>query len=229
MFEVYLSLPFMHCNGSFMILTALLPLGFSVSPLFPSGIAELLFILVYFLWFYFELINQAFIALKYRKSRIKIKNDKLSLLGIYFSVILVLYASGYFGTLRLDTGFAALPAWTCYLGLGMMVFGESLRQWSTFTLGKFFTSPVIIAEDHKLIIKGPYKLVRHPGYLGGLIAITGIGIALQSWAAGLAAFVIISLAYSYRLYLEEKTLRGEFGRQYENYAKKTRMIIPYVL
>ncbi len=200
-----------------------------MAALFPSFAAELLFVIVYFLWYYFEIINQVFIAIKNRGSMIKVKGDRFSLLGIYFAAVAILYVSGWFGSARISSGFAALPVWTCYLGILMMIFGESLRQWSTYTLGRYFTGPVVIIKGHKLLIKGPYRFVRHPGYLGGLIALTGIGVAVQSWGAVIAALLIACVAYSYRIYLEEKALRKEFGKQYADYSKRTAMIVPHIL
>jgi protein-S-isoprenylcysteine O-methyltransferase Ste14 len=204
-------------------------LRFSVSPLFPSGIDELIIVLIWFLWFYFEIINQVFVALKNKNSVIEIKNDKLSLLFIYFGAIAISYIEGWFGGLRVGYHFAALPVWTFYLGAAIMCSGEALRHWSTYTLGRFFTYPVVIMKDHKLINKGPYRFVRHPGYLGGILTFSGLGIALQSWAAAGAAVIVMLIAYAYRIYFEEKALKRHFGKQYENYAKKTALLIPYLL
>ena len=208
-----------------MFLLSLLPLGFKVSPLFPSGIAELAFVLVFFLWFYFEIINQVYIAFRNKGSSIKIKNDKFSLFGIYFGTIMILYITSWFNG---NAPSYNLPLWAFYLGLAMMIFGEGLRQWSTVTLGRFFTAAVIITNDHKLIIRGPYKFFRHPAYIGGTIAIVGISVAVRSWGAALIALAIMLLVYAYRIHFEEQALRKEFGRTYADYAKKTPIIIPRV-
>jgi protein-S-isoprenylcysteine O-methyltransferase Ste14 len=209
-----------------MLLSAIGGLGFAVSPLFPSGIDELLFVLVYFIWFYFEIINQVFIALKNKDSIIKIKNDKLSLLVVYLGIIVVMYTESVLGGLKVSSHFAQLPVWTFYLGIGIMLFGEALRQWSIYSLGKFFTYPVVIMTDHRLIKKGPYKYVRHPAYLGGMLTFVGIGIALQSWAGAVAAGIIMLVAYSYRIHVEEMALKMNFKKEYEQYRKSTPALFP---
>lgn len=209
--------------------SALPSLRFAISPLFASGIDELLFVLVYFIWFYFEIINQVFIAFKNKNATILMKNDRLSMLVIYLGVIGCTFIAGYFGSLRIDYHFAELPIWTFYLGLGVMLFGESLRQWSIYTLGRFFTFPVVILSDHKLITRGPYKLIRHPSYLGGAIMVAGIGLAMRSWIAPFVVFAIMLIVYSYRIHFEEKTLRRYFGTVYDDYAKRTARIIPHLL
>jgi protein-S-isoprenylcysteine O-methyltransferase Ste14 len=204
-------------------------LRFSVNPLFPNGIDELVCALLFYIWFYFEIINQVFITFKNKNSVLEIKNDKLSLLVIYLGFIVMSYVAGWLAGLRLSSHFGGLPAWTFYIGIGVMLLGEALRQWSIYTLGRFFTYPVMIMKDHRLIIKGPYKFVRHPGYLAGMLTFSGLGLALQSWAAPIAVIVVLLFTYSYRIHFEEQALRRKFGKEYENYAKRTPMIIPHLL
>ena len=110
----------------------------------------------------------------------------------------------------------------------MVIAGEAFRQWSTYTLGRFFTAPVVIMSGHKLLTKGPYGVVRHPGYLGALMANAGLGLMVQSWLAPLVTMCIIALAYVYRIYLEEKALKREFGSKYVDYSRRTHRIIPYL-
>lgn len=204
-------------------------LRFPVSPLFPSGTGEFVFVMAYFVWFYFDIINQVFATLRNRKSAVKIKNDKLSILAIYASYIAILYVVGWFGSLRLNTGFGGMPIWTFYLGLIVLAFGVFMRLWSEYTLGRFFTYPVMVLKGHKLVRKGPYKYIRHPSYLGGLLIVTSFGLVVQSWAGTIAAAVIVSLAYTYRIYLEENALRRNFGRKYDIYIKRTKKLIPKII
>lgn len=203
-------------------------LAFPVSPLFNSGLDELLFVLIFFLWYYFEIINQVFVAIKNKNSLITIKKDKLSLLFIYLATFAILYESSFFGMMRLNYGLAALPFWAFYVGISLMMLGELLREWCIYTLGRFFTFPVVIMKDHKLIKKGPYKILRHPSYLGGTITFIGVGLVMQSWIAPIVAALIMLAVYSYRIYFEEKALIKRFGKEYENYMKSTYRLIPYV-
>lgn len=68
--------------------------------------------------------------------------------------------------------------------VGLVVAGIALRRWSVATLGRFFTTTVEIQPDHQVIETGPYALVRHPSYLGGLLSVVGIGLGLGDWATG---------------------------------------------
>lgn len=194
--------------------------------IFPNLPDTVIFILVILISYFIELTNQAFIAMKYRHSKIKFKYDRLSLLAIDLCSIFSIYLVVAIGILRSANNLGYLPPYFFYIGISIMVIGEAIRQWSIYTLGKFFTYPVIIAADHKLITKGPYRIVRHPGYLGGIIFAAGLGIAVQSFIAPLVTIGIICLAYAYRIYLEEKILKKAFGRHYFEYSKKTPMLLP---
>ena len=50
------------------------------------------------------------------------------------------------------------------LGLILLVFGIVIRWWAIWTLGKFFTSTVLIKDDHQLVRTGLYRYLRHPLY-----------------------------------------------------------------
>ena len=164
--------------------------------------------------------------MKNRKAKITIKKDRLSLLGIYFLGIISIYFALAIGLWRADYGLGTLPPFVFYIGVAMALGGEALRQWSTYALGRFFTGPVVVFSDHRVIKRGPYKWVRHPGYLGGLISNAGLGLCVQSWIAMLVCLGLMALAYTYRISLEEKALHQKFGKEYDSYAKKTPMILP---
>src|SRR5262245_41572676 len=61
-----------------------------------------------------------------------------------------------------------LPAPTAWLALGLVVawLGMLLRLWAVRTLGPLFTTTVTVQPGHRVITGGPYRLVRHPSYLG---------------------------------------------------------------
>src|SRR5258706_2326726 len=91
-----------------------------------------------------------------------------------------------------------------------------------------FTSGTIkIHKDQKVISTGPYALVRHPMYIGGLIFLLGVPLALGSWW-GLLAFIPITGVIIWRLLDEEKFLVKNLSG-YSEYQKKTKYhIIPYI-
>jgi len=85
-----------------------------------------------------------------------------------------------------------------------------------------------VAETHrseKIVTKGVYSIVRHPQYLGGLLAHVGISFLFSAWYSLLSTSLMIALVYCISK-KEEKELINEFGQEYEDYQKKVPMLIP---
>ena len=57
---------------------------------------------------------------------------------------------------------------TC-MGIFLYITAFLLRSWAFRTLGVYYSSHIEIREDQPLIIEGPYRLIRHPIYLGVII------------------------------------------------------------
>jgi protein-S-isoprenylcysteine O-methyltransferase Ste14 len=211
---------------------------------FLSSFNQIILLLAVFFYLFAEtaqLLNQMLLVpLKHRKALGALKN-KFSLLRIYFTNdklsfflilgvdYLVVPISIIFGLVVINQNSSnLLPVWIVYVGLFMLCIGEVIRLWATYVLGKFFTGMVIVTSDHKLIMRGPYKFVRHPGYLGGLIIILGSGLMTREWFIPIITFVLFCIAYAYRIYIEESALKKKFGKDYIEYSKRTPMIIPYL-
>lgn len=106
--------------------------------------------------------------------------------------------------------------------------GLILRWWAIISLGKFFTVDVAIASDHRLVIRGPYHLMRHPSYTGMLLAFAALAATFQNWLSLACILVPIGAALAYRIYVEELALEVTFGDEYRQYAAETKRLIPGV-
>lgn len=85
-----------------------------------------------------------------------------------------------------------------------------------------------VAETHrteKVVTTGVYSIVRHPQYLGALLAHVGISILLSATYSLLFTPLMVLLIYLISR-KEEEELTKEFGKEYENYKKKVPMLIP---
>ncbi len=113
-------------------------------------------------------------------------------------------------------------------GFVFFVLGAVLITWAMI-VNRFFESTVRIQENrgHVVVSTGPYGLVRHPGYLAGIVWMSSIPLILGS----LYAFVPLALygvMMVLRTYLEDKTLREELPG-YAEYAERVRFrLIPWV-
>ncbi|MDP9112153.1 MAG: isoprenylcysteine carboxylmethyltransferase family protein [Acidobacteriota bacterium] len=151
-----------------------------------------------------------------------------------YSLIVVLLLVG----LTLDFTFTArLPqaailwkrSWVFFSGIGLMLAGIAFRWWAITTLGKFFTFDVAVQSGQKVVNSGPYRYIRHPSYTGALMTQLGIGLALGNWAGLLAFMLCMTIAYWYRIRVEERELLAALGEPYQRYMQSTHRIIPFLL
>ena len=83
-------------------------------------------------------------------------------------------------------------------------------------------------SGQKVVDTGPYRYIRHPSYTGALMTQVGIGLSLGNWVGMLALLVCMTVAYSYRISVEEKALIAALGEPYKQYMQRTRRIIPFL-
>ncbi len=113
-----------------------------------------------------------------------------------------------------------------WLALGLSAVGLGLRYWAVLRLGFFFSTHVLIHNQHQLITDGPYKWIRHPAYTGLLLALAGAGLAMGDFVALLLLTVVPFFAFKLRIAMEEKKLIKQFGQQYLVYLDKTYRLLP---
>jgi protein-S-isoprenylcysteine O-methyltransferase Ste14 len=194
-------------------------------PVFATGLGLVIFDATYFVWFASEIIGAALIPALRARGSARMRRDRgsraLILLTVGGSLIIALY----FGYARLGQ----LPDWLFYPGIILMLLGIAIRQWAIAVLGRFFSLNVQAVEDHQVVDKGPYRLIRHPSYTGLLITFIGISLAVQSLGALIVLLAVFTVSFGYRIRVEEKTLLSELGEPYANYMKRTKRLIPYLI
>lgn len=183
----------------------------------------IIIIAVSYLYFFFEV----FLNLRQkRKSNVTTSNDKGSLRLLYGLITLGYFLSFAIGVTKLGR----IYYWNTFFAIGMslIVIGLMVRIHSILTLRQFFTYSVAKVENHELIETGPYKFIRHPGYLGQLIIFLGISTSISNWLSILAMMFPVTLAYLYRIRVEERFMIDQMGENYLNYQKRTKRLIPLV-
>jgi protein-S-isoprenylcysteine O-methyltransferase Ste14 len=114
-----------------------------------------------------------------------------------------------------------MPAAAVYPGLALLAAGIAIVTWG-MTVNRFAETSVRIQNDrgHTVITSGPYRLVRHPMYVGAILLYAATPLILGSlWAAALSA--VIMILFLIRTALEDRTLRRELPG-YADYAAHTR-------
>lgn len=119
----------------------------------------------------------------------------------------------------------ASVAWT---GVAASFAGLLLRLWAVLTLRTRYSRTLLIQDDQSLERKGPYRFVRHPGYLGSLLCLNGFALASGSAAATLVSLVATLWAYAYRIRSEDAMLIEAFGESYETYRREVRALLPFI-
>jgi len=114
------------------------------------------------------------------------------------------------------------------LGALLTMLGVAFACWARYVLGRNWNSVVQVKQDHELIQSGPYRWVRHPIYTGLLLAFVGTAMAIGEWR-GLICVVIVAVSFWFKLKLEERWMRDNFGVAYENYMQRTKALIPGLL
>jgi protein-S-isoprenylcysteine O-methyltransferase len=98
--------------------------------------------------------------------------------------------------------------------------------WARQTLGKNWSQTVAAKVDPELVTTGPYRLVRHPMYAGGLLACTASAVV----AGGPFVFMTLILGplFLWRVGAEDRLMTQQFPTEYPAYMRRTRRLIPFL-
>jgi protein-S-isoprenylcysteine O-methyltransferase Ste14 len=113
-------------------------------------------------------------------------------------------------------------------GIAVLLSGTLFRFYSMHLLGRFFTYDVAVSAGQHVVELGPYRWLRHPSYLGSLVANIGLGMTMTNWVALLLPALCIGAAYAYRIPIEEQALVKGLGAPYREYMRRTWRLIPFV-
>jgi protein-S-isoprenylcysteine O-methyltransferase Ste14 len=148
--------------------------------------------------------------------------------GSYFWVLAGVIG-GFAAAIALaDHNALALPARTVWPVVGLLIawVGILFRLWAVVTLGRSFTTRVHVRPDQLVVTRGPYRLVRHPSYLGLLILFCGLGLAMGDLASALVMIALPAVGLVKRIVVEEAALRAGLGDSYLEYCTGRARLIP---
>jgi protein-S-isoprenylcysteine O-methyltransferase Ste14 len=145
-----------------------------------------------------------------------------------FIALQLLGPGEWFGHSLLREQFVPHTTLVYSVGLALAIFGALLAISSRAMLGRNWSATVQLKQDHELITRGPYRLVRHPIYTGLLVLFLGNALMVGDWR-GLLAVAIVFVSFWRKLRLEETWLTQHFGESYTLYQARTKALIPAVL
>ncbi len=99
--------------------------------------------------------------------------------------------------------------------------------WAYRSLGENYTQDIVILKNHKFVNAGPYKLIRHPHYLGQILSDISVAIATLSFIATPLVIIEIPLLIL-RAKKEEELLAKHFKTKFDEYKNNTGFFFPFV-
>ncbi len=87
-------------------------------------------------------------------------------------------------------------------------------------------TPAIFDAPRAFVAIGPYRYVRNPMYIGGLVLFIGFGLYERSISILFLALLFFALVHLFVLFYEEPTLTRRFGSSYREYLRAVRRWIP---
>ncbi len=125
------------------------------------------------------------------------------------------------------------PARIAFLAAGAAVFcaGLGLILWGRLTLGRYYfgstTHGAHLFEQHRLVTAGPFSIIRHPMYIGYLLAGLGGILLFQTWT--MVFFSLHFPALMLRARQEERVLAAEFGDEWRDYTRRVPAWLPRLI
>lgn len=114
------------------------------------------------------------------------------------------------------------------VGLVIAVASAAFGAWAMWSLGRSYGIRMDVFEGHALKTDGPYRLVRHPMYLGIVLFHLGASLALESPLLLASTALLVAPFTAIRIRAEERVLREAFGERYLRYAEHVPALIPFV-
>ncbi|MGO9820723.1 MAG: methyltransferase family protein [Solirubrobacteraceae bacterium] len=196
-----------------------------MKPYFQNHSAGWLFLIVLICFFGMEII-QFFRQLQWRKDATRISTPAFwvaVVIWVIFATVILHRAGTWFSGAAIEH-----PQLVFVVGMVLFAAGAGLRWWSFWALGQYFTFTVDVSRDQQVVTQGPYRVLRHPGYVGGLLALIGLGVIYSNWV-GLAGFACSALVIVlWRIHIEETALLRTAGEPYRLYAAHHKRLIPLI-
>jgi protein-S-isoprenylcysteine O-methyltransferase Ste14 len=105
----------------------------------------------------------------------------------------------------------------------------ALLSWTaTRALGAHWRMDAGLNQDHELVRRGAYRVIRHPIYASMLCMFLGTGLMIAPWPWFLAAAVVFLVGIEIRVRVEDRLLLARFGEQFRQYARTTSAYLPFV-
>jgi protein-S-isoprenylcysteine O-methyltransferase Ste14 len=118
------------------------------------------------------------------------------------------------------------PPGVLLLGWGVILLRIPVKFWAAGSLQRYWSPHIEIREDHRLVMTGPYRYLRHPVYCAAILDLVAVPLVTGAWYTLMAVSPWLLAAIVWRMRLEESALIEKFGAQYEAYRRETFALLP---
>jgi protein-S-isoprenylcysteine O-methyltransferase Ste14 len=118
-----------------------------------------------------------------------------------------------------------IPAWLRWLGVATVATSCMLVVWTFHNLGQNLTDTVVTRKNHSLVIRGPYRYVRHPFYVAIALQMLGGSLVTANWFILLSGMIPFAFLVA-RTRIEEQKLVDRFGVEYQDYMRRVGRFVP---
>jgi protein-S-isoprenylcysteine O-methyltransferase Ste14 len=143
-------------------------------------------------------------------------------IGLAFMIALIVYAVN---PARMAWAAVPLPPWIRWAGFCVLIASNALLFWTLHMLGRNLTDTVVTRKEHTLVVRGPYRWVRHPFYCGVALVILSTSVIAANWFLMVTGPIALAMLVV-RTPTEEAKLVERFGDDYRTYMSRTNRFIP---
>ena len=112
-------------------------------------------------------------------------------------------------------------------GLAIAVASALFAAWGMWSLGKSYGIRMDLYEGHRLVTGGPYRITRHPMYLGIVSFHVGATLAMESLALLVITLVYVIPFTAVRIRAEDRVLAAGFGDEFRMFAGRVPALVPF--
>ena len=143
-------------------------------------------------------------------------------LQYYPPLVWIPFVIAYFFPFAVD-----LPITVRLLGLAMAIASAVFAAWAMWSLGKSYGIRMDLFDGHRLVTGGPYRLTRHPMYLGIVSFHIGATLAMESLALLAITLVYVIPFTALRIRAEDRVLAAAFGDEFRTFAGRVPALVPF--
>lgn len=112
-----------------------------------------------------------------------------------------------------------------YFAIGLFIFGSMLNTGGEILRNRWKKNPF---NQGRIYTKGFFKYSRHINYFGDILWVSAYAIITKNWySAAIPVLLFCAFAF-YNAPKLDKYLKTKYGKDYEEYARKTKMLIPFI-